>query len=191
MHQIAFWIFMNAHIKYCECTIIYYECLQKSLIDVVFVYCTQLAGIQPWSSFGNIFVEAAKNFLSLHQELKLACVWTAQGPVRFMPGVRWNTTRDRREHPLLSCSTLEICHFVFALIPHKGLDISQVNLLKIRPVKFYFFHSSASSLLFPESPYWVKLRTSPSTSRISFGFQSLNSQSKWLCVEPIGRALTV
>lgn len=99
------------------------ECLQKSLIDVVFVYCTQLAGIQPWSSFGNIFVEAAKNLLSLHQELKLACVWTAQGPVRFMPGVRWNTTRDPREHPLLSCSTLEICHFASA--PNICFDPSQ------------------------------------------------------------------
>lgn len=196
MHQIAFWMFMNAHIKYCKRTILCYECLQVNLIDVICVYCTQLADIQPWPSFGNIFVKAANNLLSLHQELRLVCVWTALGPVRFMPGVRWNTTRDLREHPLFSCSTLEICHFVlalltFALIPHKGLDISQVYWLQMKPVKPHFFHSSASSLSSPESPCWAKLRTSPSTSRISSGFQSLNSQSKWLCVEPIGRVLAV
>lgn len=41
------------------------------------------------------------------------------------------------------------------------------------------FHTAVFSFTLPESPYWVKLRTSPFTSRISSGFPSLNSPSKW------------
>lgn len=94
--------------------------------------------------------------------------------------------------------TLDICHFVLplTLIPHRDRVISQVYFSLIKPGKLHLFYlfvfsHSCLSLSFPESPYWAKLKTSPSTSRISSGFQSLNSQSKWLEVARIAVVLMV
>lgn len=96
--------------------------------------------------------------------------------------------QETHVRPFLSCRTLEMCHFVplqwHSLWSLTGTEIfHRFYLLLIQPVSstcFVFFSShSCLSLSFPESPYWVKQKTSPSTLRISSGSQSLNSPSKW------------
>lgn len=118
------------------------------------------------------------------------CEIHAWCPVEYSKRPMWD--------PFLSCRTLDICHFVLplTLIPHRDRVIPQVYFLLIKPGKLHLFYlfvfsHSCLSLSFPESPYWAKLKTSPSTSRISSGFQSLNSQSKWLEVARIAVVLMV
>lgn len=73
--------------------------------------------------------------------------------------------------------------FTLTLIPNRDQDISQVLFITNTACQLHLFicvwSHSCVFVSFPESLYWVKQKTSPSTSRISSGFQSLNSPSKW------------
>ena len=95
-------------------------------------------------------------------------------------------THVRTPSLLQNSGKLPFCAITFTLtlIPHRERDISQVLFITNTACQlplfcFFYSHTAALSLSLPESPHWVKQKTSPSTSRISSGFQSLNSPSKW------------
>lgn len=122
-------------------------------------------------------IKTVQDVLSFHQELKLACAWTALGPVKFTAGVRLNTTRDQRKHSFFLPFSLSLWSLTWLLIV--SCCIHNIWTLLF----CHFVSAHLNSLSNTVSPCWVKLKTSPSTSRISSGFPSLNSPSKWLHVE--------
>lgn len=104
-----------------------------------------------------------------------------------MPGVLLNTARDPCKSHSSPAELLEICHVV---LPFQHLlwvlTVTEIFhgfyllLMKgLRGSTCFSFSHRRLSLSFAENPYWVRLKTSQSTSRISSGFQSLNSPSKW------------
>lgn len=91
-------------------------------------------------------------------------------------------TRVSIHHPSQNFGNLPFwaaAALTLALIPHTDPDISQVLFITGIGCRLPFlFSHSCLSLSFPESPYWVMQKTSPSTSRISSGSPSLSSPSK-------------